>query len=103
MPAASLYFDSFALVGPRGPIDPLEKWRVEEVVAELEHCGIHGALVYHGLAREYDCTYGNQRLLEEIAVQPRLFGCAVLLPSHTGEMPVPRQLLPQLREPGLIL
>lgn len=96
------YFDSLAIIGPRGPIDPLEQWRVEDVVDELEHCGIHGALVTHGLAREYDPTFGNARLLEEIAGQPRLFACAVLLPSHTGEMPAPEKLVPRLRADGFV-
>ncbi|MBI3944373.1 MAG: amidohydrolase family protein [Armatimonadetes bacterium] len=102
MSVAPLYFDSNAWVGPRGAIDPLEKWRVADVVDELQHCGIHGALVTHNMARSYDCAFGNRRLLEEIADQPRLFGCAVLLPHHAGEMDPPRRLVGQLRARGFV-
>lgn len=75
---------------------------MEEVVDELEHCGIAGALVCHGLAREYDCAYGNRLLLTEITRQPRLLGCAVLLPPHAAEMPEPARLVPSLWADGFV-
>lgn len=100
--AAPFYFDSFAIVGPRGKKDPLERWRTEDVLAEMEHCGIDCALVTHGLAREYDPTYGNRLLAEEIAKSERLFGCWVLLPHHVGEMAEPAELVREMRRNGIV-
>jgi hypothetical protein len=99
---APLYFDSFAIVGPRGRKDPRELWRTEELVAEMEHCGVHGALVTHGLAREYDPSYGNSLLMEELEKSERLFGCWVLLPDHLGEMPEPAELVREMRRNGIV-
>ena len=91
------YFDCHAVVGKRGEKDPAQIWRTEDLLQEMQHCGISGALVYHGLAREYDCAYGNRLLLDELEKSPRLFGCWVVLPHHTGEMPPPRQLIAEMQ------
>ena len=100
--AAPFYFDSFAMVGPRGKKDPLERWRTEDVLAEMAHCGINGALVTHGLAREYDPAYGNRLLVEDVAKSERLFGCWALLPHHVGEMAEPAELVGDMRQNGIV-
>ncbi|MBI2941868.1 MAG: amidohydrolase family protein [Chloroflexi bacterium] len=94
---APLYFDCYAVVGPRGKKDPRERWRTEELLAEMTHCGIHGALISHGLARHYDPAYGNRLLLAELARSDRLFGYWALLPDHVGEMPAPPELVREMR------
>ncbi|MDX1548570.1 MAG: hypothetical protein R3247_16360 [Rhodothermales bacterium] len=81
------YLDCHASLGMHGPTDARVPWRLPELLADLRHAGIHGALVYHWLAREYDPGYGNHALLGEIADhRDRLVPCWVLLPHHTGEM-----------------
>jgi predicted TIM-barrel fold metal-dependent hydrolase len=99
---APLYFDSYAIVGPHGKKDARELWRTEDVLSEMEHCGIHGALVTHGLAREYDPAYGNRLLMEELKKSERLFGCWVLLPDHLGEMAAPAELVREMRTEGIV-
>jgi len=32
----------------------------------MEHCGIHGTLISHRLAREYDPVYANRLPLDEL-------------------------------------
>ena len=99
---APLYFDSYAMVGPRGQKDPRAPWSTEHLLDEMEHSGIHAALVTHGLAREYDPSYGNRLLLEELEKSERLFGCWVLLPDHVGEMAPPEELVRDIRRQGVL-
>ncbi len=90
MPAESRssmkYLDSCASIGMHGPTDARVPWKVDSLLSDMEHTGIHGALVYHWTAREYDPSYGNRKLMEEIAGLDRLFPCWVLLPHHADEM-----------------
>ncbi len=64
--------------------------RVPETARELlrvmDHYGIEKAVVSSSLAITYDVAYGNKRLLEAIGQSDRLYGAAVLLPEHTGEL-----------------
>jgi predicted TIM-barrel fold metal-dependent hydrolase len=99
---APRYFDSYAVVGPRGKKDPRELWRTEDLLSEMEHCGIQGALITHGLAREYDPAYGNRLLMEELKKSDGLFGCWVLLPDHLGEMAAPAKLVKEMRREGVV-
>ena len=95
------YLDCHASLGMHGPTDARVPWKREALLADMRHAGIHGALVYHWLAREYDPGYGNRVLLEEIAGEERLWPCSVLLPHHTGEMPPGAEVVAQMREHGV--
>ncbi len=97
-----IYFDSHASLGMHGPTDARVPWKTSTLLDDMEHTGIHGALVWHWTAREYDPGYGNQRLLHEIADhRDRLFPCWVLLPHHTGEMPPGTQIVEQMQAEGV--
>ena len=48
----TIYFDAFATVGKRAGKDPLEPWKTETLLSEMERCSIHGALVYAHVAAE---------------------------------------------------
>jgi predicted TIM-barrel fold metal-dependent hydrolase len=96
-----IYIDCFASFGKRGPKDKEAAWSKETLLEEMEHCGIHGALVYHSLAREYDPMFGNRMLMNEIKDSPRLFPCWVLLPHHTGEVPPGKKLIKKMLENGV--
>jgi len=96
-----IYLDCLAGIGKSGPKDELIPWRKETLLDEMEHCGIHGALVYHNVAREYDPTYGNRMLMEEIADSPRLFPCWVIIPHHCDEMPPGKELVRRMLEAGV--
>ena len=61
-----LYIDCFAMVGKRGAKDVEARWMTEDLIEEMEWCGIHGTFITHGTAKEYDPTYGNRMLLREL-------------------------------------
>jgi predicted TIM-barrel fold metal-dependent hydrolase len=96
-----IYIDCFASFGKRGPKDARAAWEKERLLEEMEHCGIHGALVFHNLAHEYDPMYGNRLLMHEIKNSPRLLPCWVLLPHQTGEVPRGKKLIRQMLEEGV--
>lgn len=95
------YLDSCASIGMQGPTDARVPWKTESLLSDMEHVGIHGALVWHWTAREYDPSFGNRKLLEEIAGRDRLYPCWVLLPHHAGEMPRGSDLVGEMIEHGV--
>jgi len=96
-----IYLDCLAGIGRSGPKDELVAWRTETLLDEMEHCGIHGALVYHNVAREYDPAYGNRMLAAEVAKSPRLVSCWVVMPHVTDDMPPGGQLVGQMLASGV--
>jgi predicted TIM-barrel fold metal-dependent hydrolase len=95
------YLDSCASIGMHGPTDARVPWEVVDLLDDMEHTGIHGALVWHWLAREYAPTYGNDVLLEEVAEHERLLPCWVLVPHHAGEMPPGSEVVAEMQERGV--
>jgi predicted TIM-barrel fold metal-dependent hydrolase len=59
---------------------------VEELLEVMDYCGIEKAVIASSLALSYNVVYGNKRLLEDIKQNERLYGAAILLPEHTGEL-----------------
>ena len=59
MSAPLRYIDSCASIGMHGPTDARVPWKVASLLDDMEHAAIHGALVWHWLAREYAPTYGS--------------------------------------------
>ena len=95
------YLDSCASIGMHGPTDARVPWKSSALLDDMEHTGIHGALVWHWLAREYDPGYGNRVLLEETAEHERLLPCWVLVPHHAGEMPPGPEVVAEMQERGV--
>lgn len=95
------YLDCHASLGMHGPTDARIPWRRHELLADMAHTGLHGALVYHWTAREYDPGYGNRRLMAEIDGHDRLLPCWVLLPHHAGEMPPGPEVVAQMQAHGV--
>ena len=79
---------------PAGPLDEAG------LLAELDAAGVAGALVHHGVARDYDPAVGNDLLLAACA-SDRLVPCATLLPPATAELPPPDEHLPALLAAGV--
>ena len=98
---APFYLDSCASIGMNGPTDARVLWKPSSLLADLEHAGVHGALVWHWLAREYHPGYGNRVLLEEVAAHDRLLPCWVLVPHHMGEMAPGPEVVAEMRERGV--
>ena len=95
------YLDSCCSIGMHGPTDGRIPWKVDDLLADMRHAGLHGALVWHWLAREYNPGYGNDALLDEIDRHERLFPCWVLVPHHAGEMPPGEALVRDMIDRGV--
>ena len=93
----------WTLPPPEGSLDPPGLRRA------LSEAGIGGALVHHGLGRDYDPQAGNDVLLAELEESsttrsegraesgtdgPALTPCVTLLPPDTGELPLRRSTSP---------
>lgn len=103
MASARVYVDTYASIGMHGPTDARVRFRVSELLSDMDHAGITAALVYHWIAREYDPMYGNMVLLEEIAEhRDRLFPVWVLQPDATREMDHPEQVVEQMKAHGVV-
>jgi Amidohydrolase len=101
------FWDCHAAVGrwtlppPAGALDP------DALRAELVGAGVAGALVHHGLGRDYDPAAGNEALLRELGqlgergATGALVPCVTLLPPGTAELPPPAEHLPALIRRGV--
>jgi hypothetical protein len=74
---------------------------VTELTAEMNNRGIAEALLYHALAGSYSPGVGNSLLLSEISADPRLHGCWVVLPHHTGEQQPAKLLVAAALKAGI--
>lgn len=100
-PSETRYFDCFAAIGRRASKDPEAPWTTEQLLAEMERCQVHGALVVSHLAKEVHPTVGNPIVTETCNNHPRLYPCWVGLPHHTGEFPKPDALLNDMAANGV--
>jgi predicted TIM-barrel fold metal-dependent hydrolase len=95
------YIDCYAMVGKRGPKDIETPYETEVLLDEMAWCGIHGALIAHWTAKEYDPSFGNRMLLHELKKSPRLYGVWTVMPSHTGEFPSPKDCVSEMLDNGI--
>lgn len=87
-----LYFDAFTFIGNRRYKHSAEQWRLDDVIEELDHCSVSGALVADRLSVHYDPMYTNLELSERLKSYPHLFAIWNVMPHHTGEFPTPQEL-----------
>lgn len=94
------FFDSNCQIGRAGT--PVEGGPVTaaEIVDRLRPMGIRRALVYSALAKELHPAEGNPAVLEEVRGSP-LVPCWVGLPTSTGELGTPAELVGKMRESGV--
>ena len=71
----------------------------EAIVAELDHCGVAEALVWHRDAWERDFDTANERMIELDAF-PRLHPAMTFVPTCCAEMPCAVDFVKQLRARG---
>lgn len=96
--AGSQYFDGFTQIGPRRYKHPAEKWKLEELIADMDYCSIAGAMVSSTLSVYYDAMYSNLELSDRIKKYPNLFAIWNVLPHYTGEFPEPVALEGKMKE-----
>lgn len=85
--------DSWTIYGPGPNKDPDERWTLEHLLADMDFCGIAGALVRHRQMNVYDAMHVNNRLIREL--QPhrdRLFPAWAVQPHQAGDFPEPCEL-----------
>lgn len=87
------YFDANAMIGAHFAPRQGKSFGADDLIEEMDLFGIDEALVFHGLAREYDFQVGNQELADSIAKAPRLHPSWVVGLHHTGSMPPPKDLV----------
>jgi len=78
---------------------PREVETPDDVIAELDHCGIDEALVYHRDAFERDFNLGNERLAI-LDAYPRLHKAMTFVPTCCPEMPSAEDFFKQLQLTG---
>ena len=78
------FFDVNAMIGAQ--FAPREGCfaTVADCLEEMDHFGIDEAIVFHGLASEYDTRYGNHLLLDLLRGHERLHPCWVLAYPQFG-------------------
>jgi len=92
-----MYFDCSCSIGMRGILYPDSFYKVADLLDRMKRYGIHKALVYHSMAREYNPVIGNKMLMEEIKNNPILLPVWVVMHHNTDEFPTPDDLLKQMK------
>lgn len=94
----SQYFDGFTLIGPRRYKHPAERWQLSELIEEMEHCSIAGAMVASTLSIYYDPMHSNLELSDSLKSYSHLFAVWNVMPHQTGEFPEPAELGRKMKE-----
>ena len=87
-----LFFDAFTQIGPRPKKHLAHPWKLQELIAEMEHCSISGALVSSTQSVQYDPMHANLELSASLKKHDHLFALWNVFPHHTGEFPEPKAL-----------
>jgi uncharacterized protein len=92
------FFDCNAFVGlpARRELYPPAP-RAQDILAEMDFCGVERALVWHIAQFDAAPQVGNQLLSAVIQSQPRLTGCWSILPNQAHEFPPFETFLAEMR------
>lgn len=95
------YFDCNVAIGSpmAGLVGPCQT--AQELLAEMDWCGVGRALVRHVLMKEHSPAVGNPALSTAIAGQPRLVGTWAILPPQTRELPCGADFFAAMRRDGI--
>lgn len=96
------YFDANVCVGKRGLKHEKSLWKTEDILSVMDQCGIGAALVCSGWAKDYAPQYGNERLMEELAKSPKLYGCYTVMPGYLGDFPSPEEMRKDFRQKKMV-
>lgn len=92
------FFDANCLVGRHLKLDASAPHTAEDLLAEMDHCGIAEALVLDCMSRDSHPADGNGRIVRVVADHPRLHPAwAALPPSNTDEQAAPAEFVRQMR------
>ena len=93
-----LYFDAFSVLGRAMHTAEDQPATVPELLAAMDHFGIHEALVVDSLSTSTNPMAGNRRVVESTRGQPRLHPAWAGLMTHSRELPGPKELVRQMRD-----
>lgn len=96
-----LFFDAFTQIGPWENKHPAHPWRLADLLAEMDHCSISGALVSSRQSVTYDAMHSNRELSAALKPHDHLFAIWNVMPHQTGECPAPGKLEAMMREHGV--
>jgi uncharacterized protein len=68
----------------------------EEILEEMDYCGVDQALVWHIAQADASPQLGNELVCQTIGLQPRLSGCWSILPNQAREFPPFEQYFAQM-------
>ncbi len=87
------FFDCNASFGPLMVPPPKIAKTANDLLDEMDFCGINEALVYHAAQMDDSPIVGNQLLVEETEGLDRLHRSWAILPPQTEELPPPDEFL----------
>lgn len=96
-----LFVDALARVGARGAKHEALPWRLDQLLDEMEHCSISGALVWSVMSERYDARFGNRELAAELQNYPNLWPGWNVLPHQTEEFSPPEDLRRDMIDAGV--
>ena len=73
----------------------------DDLLREMEWCGIRRALVRHAAMENEAPQVGNRLTVEETAERPELVPTWAILPTHTGELGTPEEFLGAMGQAGV--
>ncbi|NLT43730.1 MAG: amidohydrolase family protein [Anaerolineae bacterium] len=95
------FFDCNVSYGRPSVPSPRQAVGPDELLREMDWCGVGEALVTNAHQRHDDAVTGNRLVVEECAKRDRLHPAWVLMPHQTGEFPTPDELPAVLARDGV--
>ena len=95
------YFDCNCSYGHGGRPPFRYAGTADELLAEMDWCGIDRALAYHAGMRFDSPLVWNPQLSEDVRGLPRLHATWTILPAQTGEFPAADAVLQAMRTHGV--
>ena len=95
------HFDACCYLGRHMRMMEGQPETAEGLLVEMDHFGLHEALVLDPLAVEADPMAGNARIIERTRDHPRLHPAWTGLMPHSRELPPPAEFVAQMREQGV--
>lgn len=96
------FFDCNAYIGFPAVRGLAEAATGADLLAEMDHCGVEQALVWHIAQHDAAPQTGNQLLADAIQAHPRLLGCWTILPNQANEFPPFDSFLSQMRSARVV-
>ncbi|MEA3403119.1 MAG: amidohydrolase family protein [Armatimonadota bacterium] len=95
------WFDANCLLGRSVRTAEGQPETADDILAAMNHFGIHEALVVDAVAREANPAAGNERVLKRTQQHPRLHPAWAGLMPHSEELPPPAELVGRMRTEGI--